>query len=230
MYIYKTTNKLNNKVYIGKSEKEFNSNYYGSGILIQRAIKKYGRKNFIVEVIDTANTIEELNEKEKIWIDSYRDHSYNLAEGGTGGWTTKHYTLEEKQKYSNLLSLRRKGKHHTKETKQRLQEMHKGKVFGDSKKTSNTLKKMWKDPNSIFNNPEYRKRLSEAGKKRVWSDETKEKIRKSKIGENSPVAVKIMVDDVLYISIRECAKHFGISEPAVTKRCKSKNFNNWKIV
>jgi group I intron endonuclease len=230
MYIYKTTNCINGKVYIGKSEKLFNKNYYGSGILLEKAIKKYGKSNFKIEVLEELFTIDELNEREKYWIEYYSGNSYNLAEGGTGGWTTKHYSSEQKEVYSKLLSSKRIGRTHTIETIEKLKKMHAGKKFGDSKKVSETIKKMWNDPNSIFNTPEYRKRLSEAGKKRVWTEETKEKIRKSKLGSNSPVAIKIEVDGLLYETRRECAKHFGISEPAVTKRCKSKNFENWKII
>jgi len=230
MYIYKTTNCINEKVYIGKSEKLFNKNYYGSGILLEKAIKKYGKGNFKIEVLEELLTIDELNEREKYWIEYYSDNSYNLAEGGTGGWTTKHYSSEQKEAYSKLLSSKRLGKTHTIETIEKLKKMHTGKKFGDSKKVSETLKKIWKDPNSVFNSLEYRKAKSLAASNRVWSDETKEKIRKSKLGSNSPVAVKIEVDGFIYETRRECAKYFGISEPAVTKRCKSKNFGNWKII
>lgn len=230
MYIYKTTNCINGKVYIGKSEKSFNKKYYGSGSLLKKAITKYGKHNFKIEVLEELLTIDELNDREKYWIKYYSDNSYNLAEGGSGGWTTKHYTFEKKEAYSNLLSSIRIGRKHKKETIEKLKQMHAGKNFGDSKKVSETVKKIWKDPNSVFNSPEYRKRLSDSAKKRVWSEETKEKIRQSKLGSNSPVAVKIEVDGVIYETRRECAKHFKISEPAVTKRCKSKNFENWKII
>lgn len=229
MYIYKTTNCINGKVYIGKSEKPFDGKYYGSGVLLQKAIKKYGKHNFKIDVLEELVTIDELNDREKHWIEYYSDNSYNLAEGGTGGWTTKHYTFEQKEAYSKLLSSIRIGRTHSEETIQKLKIMHAGKNFGDSKKVSETLKKLWKDPNSVFNSPEYRKAKSLAATNRVWSDETKEKIRQSKLGSNSPVAVKIEVDGIIYETRRDCAKHFGISEPAVTKRCKSKNFNNWKI-
>jgi hypothetical protein len=230
VYIYKTTNCINGKVYIGKSEKPFNKNYYGSGILLEKAIKKYGKHNFKIEVLEQLLTIDELNNREKYWIKYYSDNSYNLAEGGTGGWTTKHYSSEQKESYSKLLSSKRIGKTHTIDTIEKLKKMHSGKNFGDSKKVSETVKKLWKDPNSIFNSPDYRKKLSDAGKKRVWSDETKEKIRQSKLGSNSPVAIKIEVDGIIYETRRECAKHFNISEPAVSKRCLSKNFENWKII
>lgn len=230
MYIYKTTNCINGKVYIGKSEKSFNKNYYGSGILLEKAIKKYGKHNFKIEVLEELLTLNELNDREKYWIKYYSHNSYNLAEGGTGGWTTKHYTSTQKEEYSKLLSLVRTGKTHSKETIEKLKQMHAGKNFGDSKKVSETVKKIWKDPHSIFNSSEYRNRLSEAAKKRVWSDETKEKIRQSKLGSNNPIAIKIEVDGVIYETRRECAKHFNISDTAVTKRCKSKNFPTWEII
>lgn len=230
MYIYKTTNCINGKVYIGKSEKLFNKNYYGSGILLEIAIKKYGKHNFKIEVLEELSTIDELNEREKYWIKFYSDNSYNLAEGGTGGWTTKHYTSEQKEAYGKLLSSKRIGKTHTIETIQKLKKMHSGKKFGDSEKVSETIKKLWNDPTSIYNSSEYRKRLSDAGKKRIWSEETKEKIRQSKLGSNNPVSIKIKVDDEIFGTRKECALKFKISEPAVTKRCKSKNFPNWEII
>lgn len=85
--IYKTTNIINNKIYVGKSIKN-SSSYLGSGLLLNRAIKKYGRENFIKEIIDTAENKTELNEKEKFWIAQYED-KYNISDGGDGGdtWT-----------------------------------------------------------------------------------------------------------------------------------------------
>ena len=64
-YIYKTTNCINQKIYIGKKESsEYIPTYYGSGYLLKKAINKYGKENFTVEILDTANSLEELNEKE----------------------------------------------------------------------------------------------------------------------------------------------------------------------
>lgn len=48
-YIYKTTNLINNKIYIGQhkvKEEKIDNSYYGSGKLIIQAIKKYGKENF----------------------------------------------------------------------------------------------------------------------------------------------------------------------------------------
>ena len=90
MIIYKTTNMLNGKFYIGKDVKNKPS-YLGSGVILNQAIKKYGKKNFTKEILETCTTFEELSEKEIYWIKKLNaiELGYNLTEGGTGGdtWT-----------------------------------------------------------------------------------------------------------------------------------------------
>ena len=64
-YIYKTTNLINGKIYIGqKKSKTFVKTYLGSGTIIQRAIKKYGVENFDVVLIEKCFSKEELCERE----------------------------------------------------------------------------------------------------------------------------------------------------------------------
>jgi hypothetical protein len=89
MIIYKTTNLINGKIYVGKDEKN-NPNYFGSGKILKRAIKKYGIDNFKKETIETGINREDLNEKEKKWIKSLNSikNGYNILEGGTGGGMT----------------------------------------------------------------------------------------------------------------------------------------------
>lgn len=88
MQIYKTTNIINGKFYIGKDTREI-PNYLGSGILLNKAIQKYGRENFIKEIIDTADNDEKLCELEIYWISEFRKTSsnmmYNILPGGKGG-------------------------------------------------------------------------------------------------------------------------------------------------
>jgi len=64
MIIYKTTNLINGKIYIGLDTHN-NPKYLGSGKLLHFAIEKYGISAFSKEIIDRGETIKELNEKEK---------------------------------------------------------------------------------------------------------------------------------------------------------------------
>lgn len=85
-YIYRTTNNLDNKKYIGQHARpEFDENYYGSGTILLKALKKHGKENFTVIVLDWAETKEELDQKEIEWIarlDAVRsDAYYNIVPG-----------------------------------------------------------------------------------------------------------------------------------------------------
>lgn len=89
MQIYKTTNIVNNKIYIGFDTKD-RDDYLGSGKLIKRAIKKYGIENFRKEILEKCQTKDEFCEREKFWIkklNSYNSVGYNIANGGEGGDT-----------------------------------------------------------------------------------------------------------------------------------------------
>lgn len=85
--IYKITNTVNKKTYIGKHQtKNLDDDYYGSGKLLKRAIKKYGKKNFSKEILHVFDNEEEMNSKEKELVE-VSDITYNLCEGGKGGWS-----------------------------------------------------------------------------------------------------------------------------------------------
>lgn len=90
MIIYKTTNLINGKIYIGQ-DRNNNPKYIGSGKILHFAIQKYGLENFNKEIIEECNSLELLNEREKYWIDFYkstnRSIGYNITMGGTGGDT-----------------------------------------------------------------------------------------------------------------------------------------------
>lgn len=94
MIIYKTTNIVNGKIYIGQ-DKYNNPSYIGSGKILNLTIKKYGLENFKKEVIEECESKELLNEREKFWIDYYnstnRKIGYNIALGGDGGDTISNH-------------------------------------------------------------------------------------------------------------------------------------------
>lgn len=90
-YVYKTTNTLNNKVYIGQKHSSvfLGDQYLGSGKLIQRAIVKYGKDNFTVELLCFCDSKKSLDNCEIEYIKKYNSTDltvgYNIAKGGQGG-------------------------------------------------------------------------------------------------------------------------------------------------
>lgn len=92
--IYKLTNNINGKVYIGLTTRPFNIRMnqhkydaiHNNKYPIHKAINKYGWENFTKEIIDNATTLEELKEKEQYWISYYGSYGttkgYNATSGG----------------------------------------------------------------------------------------------------------------------------------------------------
>lgn len=90
-FLYKTTNLINNKIYIGKHKtKKLDDGYIGSGKYLKYALNKYGRKNFSFEILEFYEDEEKLNQAEKEIVTEefcLRDDTYNLCVGGKGGFS-----------------------------------------------------------------------------------------------------------------------------------------------
>lgn len=139
--VYKIINKVTNKVYIGITNQGSGTRYRhhwyearsGEPSPIHKSMMKYGEENFTIEIIDFAETYEELKEKEKYWIKQYdsmnREKGYNLTEGGDGTFGRIH-SEETKEK------IRQKaiGRKLSEETKKRMSESRKGKTSEKKKK------------------------------------------------------------------------------------------------
>ena len=121
--IYKITNQINNKSYIGKSKdimrrwrqhktEPYNINADTYDVAFYRAIRKYGIENFQFEIIEQCPE-DQLNEREKYWIEYYNTYmnhpnaqGYNMTRGGE-------YTYSEPQyDYDYILELWNQGKTH----------------------------------------------------------------------------------------------------------------------
>lgn len=117
--IYKTTNKIDGKYYIGKHQtSNIDDSYLGSGKALVKAIKKYGRNNFYKEVLFVFDNELDMNNKEKEIVDEdfvNSRNTYNLTIGGEGGPIFK-------------------GKHHSEKAKDKLRQHHKIVDLNDEQK------------------------------------------------------------------------------------------------
>lgn len=204
VYIYKTTNKINGKIYIGqkKSSKFLGNRYLGSGKKLKLAVQKYGKENFEVEMLESICDENKADEREIFWISHFKstDDSigYNISNGGNVNramsgknnphWG-KHLSEETKEK------LRQKAKlQMTEEARAYLSWINSGernKRFGKkhTEKTKQLMRERaierYKDPNErllqsiraqVSNaNPETKKKLSESKKKLYSNPEERHK-------------------------------------------------------
>ena len=88
MIVYKITNLLNGKIYVGQTKKTLDKRFKEHSkakTVIGAAIRKYGAENFKIEVIEFCQNFLELNEREIFWIEKLNckvPNGYNVADGG----------------------------------------------------------------------------------------------------------------------------------------------------
>jgi len=147
MFIYKTTNLINGMIYVGQKRTDCNiGNYKGGGKLLQVALKEFGRKNFIREIIEDGITdIDTLNKREQFWVECLDARNpevgYNMVDGGGGipnppdevrqkiSATFKGKKLSEEQK-RKIAPWGRVQKEETKRKISEAQKGEKGNMFG----------------------------------------------------------------------------------------------------
>ena len=131
--IYGIYNHTNGKMYIGQTKQGYLRRFAqhccpSENHLLHKAIKKYGKDNFSCELLDTADTRDIANEKEKMWIYVLKtfkqENGYNLSMGGEIGdfnaETLKKMSESKKGEKNSFF-----GKHHTDEAKKRMSEAKK---------------------------------------------------------------------------------------------------------
>lgn len=119
-YLYKITNKINGKFYIGMhSTDNLDDGYFGSGKLVKRSVQKHGKDAHQFEILEFAETRNDLRMLEYSVVNSElltNPLCLNLKSGGEGGWGP--HTGESKQKISKS----RIGKPRSEETKKKIRE------------------------------------------------------------------------------------------------------------
>jgi hypothetical protein len=100
--IYKITNHINGKYYIGAHETfNIDDGYFGSGLNIKKAIEKYGIENFTREILFIFDNRESMYEMERTLVTEnlVKDKNcYNAKLGGHGGWDSAIESRKNKMK------------------------------------------------------------------------------------------------------------------------------------
>ena len=190
-YIYKITNNINGKIYIGQKkckkanmtkDEMLNDGYMGSGVHIKRAEEKYGIENFTKEICAVCEDKDELDETETLFISlakiGYGEDCYNIAAGGGAGNPYEYKTEEEKAAIcaKQSESVKAMWANMTEEEKTAAVEKWKETMATKSEaemkayrtKQSEAAKKRYEDP-------EERKKRSKVSKK-IWANYTEEKL------------------------------------------------------
>jgi group I intron endonuclease len=206
-FIYKIVSP-NGKIYIGQTinTKQRKRNYLSKGF--KQQIKLWNNCNkYNWNPIETFEIIEEclcgpnreyLNKREKYWIQYYNsfENGLNCNKGGHGNIGHKH-SNKTKQKMSNS------AKKYSKEISDRMKKLQTGK-----KKSEDFKKKVSKKLTGLKRNNTFREKMSKIGKKRIMSEETKNKISLTKSGQIVPKKRKAVYQLDLngeIIKLWECA-------------------------
>lgn len=213
MTIYKTTNLMNGKIYVGQDSHD-NPEYLGSGLLIKRAIKKYGKENFTKEILEECDCQDLLNEREVFWIKELNSTNlkigYNICKGGHSGDSfTNHPNREEirarmteanrkriippesRRRISEGASKKLKGVPLSIEHRRKLSESHIGSVASPEARLKMSIAKIGKyvgENNPSFGmkrSDESRRKMSESHIGNTHSDETKKKMSEKRKGSGT---------------------------------------------
>ena len=229
MDIYKITNSISGKCYVGFSknaEHRFNRHISlarnGVNRRLYDSMRKHGISNFTLEIITTCDTRDEAIELEKFWIsklDSMMPNGYNMTRGGDGGNTLQGWTDAQRTELYSRQAKTRIGSTHSEITRQKISEAHRGKVMPIEQRLrlSKTMKELGIRPPLTIgktpwiagksHSPDARRKISEAkvGKswESLWSaeyvEERKIKMRDVFSGKNNPNFVEFNLEDKIKI-------------------------------
>ena len=216
--IYRTTNLINGKTYVGQHRFEnVNDSYLGSGRLIRRAIKKYGKENFKKEIIISGDfTQEQIDKFERcmIFFERFNGKSeYNIDNGGNGvgrlseetkrkisenngkGMLGKRQSDDAKRKISAV----HKGKHLSEETKKKLSDFNKGQIAWNKgmKMSDDFCKKCSEAQKGKRLSEETKAKLSKSHKGNKFSEETKRKMSEARKGHTTSEDTRKKISDTL---------------------------------
>lgn len=219
-YIYLTTNLINGKKYIGQHKGEINDSYLGSGVLLTKALEKYGKENFKKEILEICNSREEADEKEKFYIQKYSavesEMFYNLQEGGCkgDGWRSTQRWLKAHPEEAE--EIYKQNQERLKQWKQDNPELYIEKCLTPFLEGSKKWKKEHPEEVKII-----MQKVNE--KKEEWQRTHPEEHQKQievwrqKGSETNSIKILCVTTNEIFNSISEAGRHYNVAQPNITK-------------
>ena len=222
-HIYLLIDKRNDKKYIGKHNGH-KIDYWSSGIIPNRIIKKYGKEVFEREIIEDNIPNHLINEREVFYIEKYNtfNDGYNLSLGGDGGgeWIYKK-TSEEILIIANIKSKKLKNRVFSDETKRKMSESAKNKIMTQEHKDN--IRKAVILRGGHPHSEDTKKKLS------ILMTGRKNPNHSKFMEENNPKSQKISINGVIYNTIKDATLMLNLSRSSIKYRLNSKTdkFKYW---
>lgn len=230
-YLYKISNILNNKVYIGQSNKEKERwrqhKYYARQVnpiqYIHRAMAKYGIENFIYEVIAMCQEAKYTNEIETLLIQQYnscnKKFGYNIAPGGNVAWNRglpkeqqPMFGKKQSDFHSKRMTEVHKGKIviFTEQTKQKISDSNKG-----SKRSEDTKRKMSEARIGFKHTIDSKNKMSKSHTGKIISEEQKRKMSDAHMKISIIQKLEIINLKKLGLTVKELSEKFQCSKQTI---------------
>jgi group I intron endonuclease len=226
--IYKIVNQINNKTYVGKTTQKLSDRWtnhlseakrwfncqqigqdFGYNSKLYSAMNKYGFLNFQIYLIEEVFSIEELNIREKFWIEKLqtRINGYNIAAGGDGGFFL--------------------GCHHTTETKEKIGAASKNKVVSEE-----TRKKISIAKSNCNLSEATKEKIRKAHTGKINGKHSKEWCKHISEGQRNPI-ICVETNEIFY-NIAEASRQTGILSTSICNclmgRSKTAGKFHWKYL
>lgn len=231
-YIYKITNQINNKIYIGQTIKSrptdrFSQHRYLARHIEQektisylhRAMAEYGVDNFSFEIIEKVEN-ELLNQQEQYWISFYNSlvpNGYNLTLGGDGApGFSRPQSAQEREKKGQ--SVKRFYEEHPEKRKERSEQ---AKSYWSSeerrKEQSKRSKQFFQEHPDYFkgeNNPMYGKHHTEEALEKIRAHAATRKFPIAQLDKDTRKVIQI------FDGVKDAEKALGVSHGWLSKAAK----------
>lgn len=230
MIVYKITNKINGKMYVGQSKKSAEDRFQRHikaakkkcNRYLYDAMNHYGYDNFVIEVIESDIEKERIDEREIFWIKELSTlipNGYNMTKGGGGGYTVEYWDEDRKKEWYRNQGDKRRGK--------------RSPDWCESIRQASILREQSKDDETKKTISD---KISNTLKEKYESGDIEINVPAPKFGKDNWNYTEVDIDEVLRLiklqwKMEDIAEKFNTSRATVVSKLKAatgKTFIEWR--